>query len=162
MLHTGRGIEKVFALLNYFKTAHYVILGQGPLKEDLEKKSVLLGIQNRVHFLGNIPYSKLLSYTASATIGFSLIEPITQSYVHALPNKIFEYAAVGLPVIATNLFEMEKVITKYKLGYCVNFEDEIILIKTVERILLNQSDKKYKPNQRLFWDVQTDIFLGLL
>jgi len=162
VLHKGRGIEQVFPLLDHFKSAHYLILGEGQYKDELETHSAKLGIQNRVHFLGSIPYLKLLSYTASATIGFSLIEPLSQSYEHALPNKIFEYAAVGLPVIATDLPEMNKAIIKNKLGYCVSFGDDIILIKTVEKLLLKQGDRKYKPNDQLFWEAQENNFLEIL
>ena len=162
MLHKGRGIEQVLPLLNYFKSAHYLILGKGQYKDELETNSIKLGIQNRVHFFGSIPYSKLMSYTASATIGFALIEPLSQSYEHALPNKIFEYAAVGLPVIATDLPEMNKAITKNKLGYCVSFGDDVILIKTVEKVLLKEKNRKYEPNYQLFWEAQADNFLEIL
>ena len=160
VLHKGRGIEQVFHLLNHFKSAHYLILGQGEYRDELEIFSTNLGIQSRVHFLGRIPYSRLMSYTASATIGFSLIEPLSQSYEYALPNKIFEYAAVGLPVIATDLPEMKKAIIENKLGHCVTFGDDVILIKTVEKILKKKA--KYKPNYKLFWETQADNFLEIL
>ena len=103
-----------------------------------------------------------MSYTASATIGFSLIESLSQSYEHALPNKIFEYAAVGLPVIATDLPEMNKAITENKLGHCVSFGDDVALIKAVEKVLLKEADRKHKPNYKLFWEAQVDNFLEIL
>jgi len=162
VLHRGRGIEQVFPLLNQFQSAHYLILGEGQYIDVLEKKVLELGVQNRVHFFGSVPYSKLMSYTASATIGFSLIEPLSQSYQHALPNKIFEYAAVGLPIIATDLPEMNKAITEYNLGYCVPFGDEVALSKSVEKILLELTDKKYEPNDQLFWEAQTEKLLEIL
>ena len=161
-LHRGRGIEQVFPLLNKFQTAHYLILGEGQYIDDLEKKTVDLGVQNRVHFFGSVPYLKLMSYTASATIGFSLIQPLSQSYEHALPNKIFEYAAVGLPIIATDLPEMNKAITDYNLGYCVRFGDEVALAELVEKILLEVTDGKYEPKNQLFWEAQTDKLLEIL
>ena len=140
----------------------YRIVGQGEYRDELEIFSTKLAIQSRVHFLGSIPYSRLMNYTISATIGFSLIEPLSQSYEYALPNKIFEYAAVGLPVIATDLPEMKKAIIENKLGYCVTFGDHIILIKTVEKILKEAVEFKYKPNDKLFWEAQANNFLEIL
>ena len=162
MLHKGRGIEQVLPLLEKFDDSHYVVLGSGPFKVDFESEAKKCGVRNRVHCLGSIPYSELMNYTISATIGFSLIEPLSQSYEHALPNKIFEYAAVGLPVVATDLSEMKKAITEYNLGYCVRFGDEAGLVKAVEKILLEVSSEKYEPNNQLFWEAQSDNFLGIL
>ena len=162
MLHKGRGIEQVLPLLEIFDDSHYVVLGSGPFKVDFESEAKQCGVQNRVHCLGSIPYSELMNYTISATIGFSLIEPLSQSYEHALPNKIFEYAAVGLPVVATDLSEMKKAITEYNLGYCIRFGDEVGLVKAVEKILLEVSSEKYEPNNQLFWEAQSDNFLDIL
>jgi len=162
MLHKGRGIEQVLPLLEKFDDSHYVVLGSGPFKVDFESEAKQCGVQDRVHCLGSIPYSELMNYTISATIGFSLIEPLSQSYKHALPNKIFEYAAVGLPVVATDLSEMKKAITEYNLGYCVRFGDEVGLVKAVEKILLEVSSEKYEPSNQLFWEAQSDNFLDIL
>lgn len=162
MLHKGRGIEQVIPLLEKFKDAHYVVLGEGPFKIEFEGLSKKFGVQNRVHCLGSIPYSELMNYTAGATIGFSLIESLSESYEHALPNKIFEYAVVGLPVIASNLPEMKNAITKFDLGYCVEFGDEVALTKGVENILSGYNNDGFKPNPQLFWESQEDIFIDII
>tara|TARA_B110000467_G_C18310812_1_gene477976 strand:+ start:93 stop:1157 length:1065 start_codon:yes stop_codon:yes gene_type:complete len=162
MLHKGRGIEQLLPLLNIFDDAHYVILGDGPLRIELEKLSVKHEVQNRVHCLGSVPYSELMRYTASATIGFSLIEPISESYMHALPNKIFEYAAVGLPVIATDLPEMKTAISEFKLGYCVKFADKNALIDAIKKILQQENISKTQPNPQLFWEAQANKFLEII
>ena len=162
VLHKGRGIEQALPLLEHFQDTHYVILGEGHYQNELEKELLKLRVQNRVHFLGSIPYSELLNYTSAATIGFSLIEPLSQSYEHALPNKLFEYAVVGLPVIATNLPEIKKAVTQYKLGYCVEFGDNVSLIKVVEIVLSEVKSNLYQPNLQLFWDTQADQFLEIL
>ena len=162
MIYKGRGIEQVFNLLNSFSSAHYVILGQGHYREKLEQRARELDIANRVHFLGKIPYSQLLSYTATATIGFSLIEPVTKSYEHALPNKVFEYAAVGLPVVATNLPEMKRAVKEYSLGYCVDFGDQEGLKSVVEKILNTGRTENFIPNPNILWESQAEIFVSVL
>ncbi|MBC8311917.1 MAG: glycosyltransferase [Candidatus Marinimicrobia bacterium] len=162
VLHQGRGIELVLPLLETFQDAHYVVLGDGAYKNDFENLLRRYDVQHRVHCLGSIPYSELLNHTASATIGFSLIEPLSQSYEHALPNKIFEYAAAGIPVITTDLPEMKNAITEFDLGHSVEFGNEMELIKAVERILSNSDDNRYEPNPQLLWEAQAGDFLEII
>ena len=39
--------------------------------------------------------------------------------------------------------------------------NDIMIIKTVKKVLLKEIDRKYEPNERLFWEAQADNFLEL-
>ena len=127
-----------------------------------EKNYIFSDKNKRLFFLDSFPYKSLFNVTASADVGCVLIKPNSINNKFALPNKLFEYAAVGLPVIATDLPEMNKAITENKLGHCVSFGDDVILIKTIEKVLLQEADRKYEPNYQLFWEAQADNFLEIL
>ncbi len=154
MLFNGRGIKIMIEMLLPFTEAHVVLIGEGNIKEKLKAFAQKLGVEERVHFTGRVPYQQLLEYTASATIGFSLIEPISLSYKHALPNKIFEYALSGIPTLSTDLHEMKAVVEKYNLGVATSLNRDEIK-QGIEKIL--NSNYKYLTStaeQELVWESQ--------
>ncbi|MCL4550864.1 MAG: glycosyltransferase, partial [Bacteroidetes bacterium] len=90
-----------------------------------------LKVADRVYFEGTISQKELINYTAGGDIGLSLIENISVSYYHALPNKMFEYIMAGLPVLASDLPQMKKIIETYKVGECIKIENEDIIVTTL-------------------------------
>lgn len=147
VLHEGRGISFVFDIMASVQGLYFVILGDGPFKEKFMNEAKQLGIADRVFFMGNIPQPELINYTAGGDIGISLIENISVSYYYALPNKLFEYIMAGLPVLCSNLPQMDKVVNEYDIGKSIDIgtkeETAAFLIETVKyREMLN----KYKDN----------------
>jgi glycosyltransferase involved in cell wall biosynthesis len=127
----GRGFDPLLQAMTKVENCDLVVLGAGVFQTKYEKLAFDLGIENRVHFLGNIDQTELINYTAGADIGVSLIENISKSYYYALPNKLFEYIMAGLPVLISDLPQMKKVVTDYKVGRIVNLENT----EEVENIL---------------------------
>ncbi|MGD1805637.1 glycosyltransferase family 4 protein [Dapis sp. BLCC M126] len=89
-----------FALaLKQTKEVDLVIVGGNP--EDIknyQNKSKKLGIQEKVHFLGQKPASELGNYLAQADV---LVSPRTKG--KNTPMKIYSYLDSGKAVLATNL-----------------------------------------------------------
>ena len=164
VLHEGRGIKQMIQLLLHFKNAHAVIIGKGCYKNELKNYTQTLGLANRTHFYGAVPYLELLELSADANIGFSLIKPISKSYEQALPNKLFEYALSGIPVIASKLTEMEKIINKYQIGCTVEYDDLEAQIQVIKNILdeNNRTEIQQIAEQHLVWESQEDLFLKIL
>ena len=161
VLHKGRGIKTLIQLLDNFQNAHAIIIGDGPYKDELRKYAVKRKTEKRTHFYGAVPYLELLELSADADIGFSLIKPVSKSYEQALPNKLFEYALAGIPVIASNLPEMDKIINKYQIGYTVA-HDEINAQTQIIKKILNENNRleiQKKAEQHLVWESQKKEFL---
>ena len=76
----------------------------------------------------------VLEYTSSADIGISFIENTCLSYYYCMPNKLFEYAMVGLPMIVSNMKEMRETIEKYDMGVVIEEETAESINKTIEKI----------------------------
>ena len=56
---------------------------------------------------------------AGAAAGLCLIQPICRSYELSLPNKLFEYAAAGVPVLASDAPVIAAVVRAHGLGQVV-------------------------------------------
>lgn len=82
----------------------------GGMDEDIQnykEKSRDLGIENRTHFLGPKPFDKLDEYLAEADI---LACPRIRGV--NTPMKIFPYLHSGKPVLATDLYTHNQLLTK--------------------------------------------------
>ena len=73
---------------------HLVLLGDGPLRQQLEAQAAQLGLADRVHFLGFVENPFPLIATARFFVSSSDAE--------GFPNALVEAMALGVPVIATN------------------------------------------------------------
>jgi len=118
----GRGIElitKVFQKTNI--QSHIVFLGDGDMKEELIKISKE---HNNIHIHEKVPHEDVVPITRSADVGLVLTENIALSYYYSLPNKLFEYAFSGIPVLASNTPDISATVKKYSLGECCNIDFE--------------------------------------
>jgi len=143
----GRGIEPLLNSMTNLENCDLVILGTGVFKDKFENIATELGLNNRVHFLGNIDQSELINYTSGADIGIALIENISMSYYYALPNKLFEYIMAGLPVLISNLPQMKKIVEDYKVGKIVNMENSEEIEKALKVMISDENQLRvYKQN----------------
>ena len=122
-----------------------------------------MNLADRVFFTGNIPYTELISLSKQANIGFSLIQPLSESYKQALPNKVFEYGLAGIPTIGSDFTEMKNYINKFKLGIAVSPNNKKDHIDAVKKLLKwddsNRLMRTVKDN--LTWESQESKFMKL-
>ena len=118
LLSKGRGIElliQVFSDLS--KDRHIVFMGYGELEGTIRRVSQS---NPNIHFLAAVPPERVKDYTVDADVGLSLIENVCLSYYLCLPNKLFEYAACGVPSIVSSFPEMGRFIDEFECGWkCV-------------------------------------------
>jgi len=143
----GRGLVPVLKALKVTDNVCLVVFGDGPMMNQLEVASKKLGLKDRVHFAGKVPYAQLHEWTCSADIGICLFEPISLSYKFALPNKLFEYAMAGIPSLITDLPAMRKENEKYDLGIMIPEDlDYNEISKQIEVLRDEGLRNKYKEN----------------
>lgn len=74
----------------------------------------------RVAMVPGAPHDELLSWTAGASLGTIPYENTGLNHLFCSPNKLWEYPAAGVPILATDMPEMEKQIAKYDIGLTVS------------------------------------------
>jgi glycosyltransferase involved in cell wall biosynthesis len=131
----GRGLDVVIEAVRGFPDdTHLVMMGYGPLEQELREIAVAHAVDDRVTFVAAVPPEQLLSTTASASVGLVPYQPVSANNRLALPNKIFEYTAVGLPVVVSDLPELAR-IANQGVGLTYDPFDPIDLARAVTEIL---------------------------
>jgi len=129
----GRGLKQIISAVARLPKTVLIILGDGEQKNNFIGLANKLGISNRIIFVGTVDQKELINYTAGGDVGLSLIENISISYYHALPNKLFEYIMAGLTVLCSDLPQMKAVIEKYNVGESINMENEENIFTTLNK-----------------------------
>lgn len=86
--------------------------------------------------LGFCDRTKVKEILASARVGLVLFHPL-QNHLDALPNKLFEYMAAGLPVIASDFPLWKDIVNSAACGMCVDPLDTIQITDAINLFLDN-------------------------
>lgn len=122
-LNAGRALLEMIESIKYVKeNVHLFIIGDGPLKKEMQMRTKDLMLLNKIHFIEEVPSSELLIYTRGADVGINLQENINISKYLASANKLFEYIQSGIPIIASDVPENRRIIERYEIGILVKNE----------------------------------------
>ncbi len=91
-------IKAISALKEKYPKVICIIIGTGEYQKELIALSRSLGLDDYVHFKGFIPFEKIAEELKKADIG---IVSVLNDYL--LPNKLFEYICLGIPVICSSI-----------------------------------------------------------
>jgi glycosyltransferase involved in cell wall biosynthesis len=96
-----------------------MIVGDGPLRGDLEAQAISLGVRDRVIFTGPVPHEAMPGYLAAMDVCV-----IPHSNAYRSPIKLFEYMAQGRPVVAPRAEPIELILRHGENGMLFPSEDE--------------------------------------
>ena len=162
----GRGLEH---LVKIFRKAakknnklSLILLTWGDRIEELRE---LIHEDTNIYWHDSAPLEKFMDYIASADWGVLLLENISKNNDFALPNKLFDYIMVGLPVITSNLKEISKFVTENKVGYLVNSSNDNEVVSVIKNLDQNVK-KKFIPyleaaSKKFTWEQQEKVLLKI-
>lgn len=163
-LSRGRGIEILLEAFGRLKTDNNVLvcMGYGLLEPEIKQVASQC---STVYFHPAVSPQELLSYTASADFGISLIEDVCLNYRYCLPNKLFEYLMAGLPVLVANLPEMRRFVEEYNVGVIVKNNTPVALLETLNEVLaknpLDVSKSINSVRQQFCWEEQEKVLFSI-
>jgi glycosyltransferase involved in cell wall biosynthesis len=118
VLHLGatardRGCESLVRAMASAPGAHLLFLGaEGDYADSLAGLAQAEGLSGRIHFLPPVPVAEIRAHVRQADVGVSLLEDTCENHRLALPNKVFEYLAAGIPVVAADLPELHRLLAE--------------------------------------------------
>ncbi|MCI1733403.1 MAG: glycosyltransferase family 4 protein [Bacteroidales bacterium] len=118
-----------------------VLVGDGPLKEELQRKSKEDEVQNFL-ILDLMPKVELVAYVQGALASIVPLKnkPILDT---SSPNKLFESLAAGVPVIQTTQGWIKDMVSEYNVGFTVKSGD----YESLANIMIDIYDGKVDLNQ---------------
>lgn len=120
---------------------HLVILGEGPLRSELEKQVLELGLRERVHFPGFINPPSAVILNAQAFV--------LPSRWEGFGNVIVEALALGTPVVATDCPGGPKeILAGGKYGHLVPVDDIEALAAAITQVVQNPISNATQRRQR--------------
>ena len=107
---------------------HLLIVGDGPILVELERRADDLGIRNRVTFAGLVPRDAIVDYIGAFDIA---LQPWVVPY--ASPLKLIEYMALGRAIVAPATPNIRELLTE---GEAMLFDpaDDMAFQAAVERL----------------------------
>jgi glycosyltransferase involved in cell wall biosynthesis len=166
-LQQGRGLEHLVLAAREVPEAYFVFIGAGRLEGRLRELVAERNLGNRVQFVPTVPLEQLASYTASADIGIQPLENSCFNHFTTDSNKLFEYAMAGLPVVASDLPEIGRIVRKYDLGLLVKPGEQRSLVDALNRLVSDASLRRHYARQaraasaELNWETQEDELVAL-
>ena len=134
-----------------------LMVGDGTDKSNLEKLADDLGIKGEVVFTDQVYSHEVPNFIAVADIGVSPVPPL-DFYRLSSPVKMFEYMALGKPVVANEeIPEHKEILEESEGGILVKFEEESFADGIIE-LLDNPDGAKEMGRVGNEWIVKNRFF----
>jgi colanic acid/amylovoran biosynthesis glycosyltransferase len=139
VLHVGRLVEKkgTALLLDAMPRVEgrLAVIGEGPLRRDLERRVAALGLGERVRFLGNLLPDEVAGWMARAWLLAVPSLAARDGDSEGLPTVAAEAAAAALPVVASNHSGLPEAVVDGETGLLVPEGDGEALAQAMATLL---------------------------
>ena len=112
-----------------------VIAGDGNFMPQLKRLIEENGVEHKVELKGMVSPDELRLYTSKATLGLGLAEGDGLNQYLALPNKFFDYMHAGLPHIAMNFPEYQKMNNIYEVAILLEDLSESRVVSVISQAM---------------------------
>jgi len=100
----------VKALVHLPDALHLLMIGDGERRLDCQRLARELGVDDRVEFTGTLPRAKVISRLQACDVLLSPHVPLGDAPFFGSPTKIFDYMAIGRPIVASRLGQISDVL----------------------------------------------------
>ncbi len=165
-LARGRGLEVLLDALRELPDAFKVLLVGGPaeMAAELRREARSLGVADRVRVDDFLPFPELAPYYAAMDVGAILADP-WPNHLRALPNKLFDCIANGVPVIVPNYPAMAPIVREGPSGWIVDRVATSSVVATLKEARASgQAAERGKVGREIYlrkyaWERQAEEFM---
>lgn len=116
-----------------------VICGDGNFMSQLKLLIRKHNVADRIELRGMLPPAELRPVAEQATLGLGFAEKEGVNQYYALPNKFLEYMHAGLPQVAMNFPEYQRINSEYKVAVLVNDISVTTIVDTINRVMTDEA-----------------------
>jgi glycosyltransferase involved in cell wall biosynthesis len=122
------------------------IVGDGPLREALERLAIDLGLAGRVRFLGRLHQEDLIEHYAGADLFALMCMPASDDDRDGIPNTLIEAMAMELPCVSTGFSGVPELVVDGQTGVLVATDDHERAVAAF-RTLLGDAELRRRMGQ---------------
>jgi len=133
------GIRAVCKLLPAFPNVEYLIAGDGPLKNDLQRLVEKLGLGRKVKLLGWMSQGEIVDLMENAHIMLAPSVTSKEGDQEGIPVALMEALAMGLPVVSTYHSGIPELVKDGESGLLAPERDVDALAEKLRQLIENPS-----------------------
>lgn len=166
-INIQRGAEETVEAMKFVDNAILLIIGGGDVIGKLKEMAKNLKLEDKIVFKNRLPYPELIRHTRLADIGLTLDKNTNINYRFSLPNKLFDYIHAGIPVLASRLPEIARIVEGYDIGRIAESHDPEYLGNLITNMLSDVvSQKIWRKNllhasSELTWEKEAITLIEL-
>ena len=124
-----KGFQKLIMCLTQLPNWHLLIIGDGPMEQQLKQLVTDAKLSGRVHFTGNLSRIDVYSWCHAADVF------VLNTHFESFSYQIVEAMDARVPVIATRVGSIPELITSEREGLLLEPDDEQGLVKAVKTVV---------------------------
>jgi glycosyltransferase involved in cell wall biosynthesis len=146
---------------------HLVLLGDGPIKGWLLRRARRSPSRSRIHFHPAVPQRDLPRFTAAADIGIIPYQATCLNNLYCTPNKLFEFVAAGVPIIATDLPELKRVVAGHGLGMISDTSTPRSIASAIDEFVRDEARMRacrvnaLAARRQLNWETESKVLVEI-
>lgn len=117
--------------------AKLVLVGDGPVRPEVERLVETYGLRDRVIFTGRVPHDDIASLLSTAQITVLPHRP-TEAAMSGSPMKLFEYMAAGTAIVAPALPNIVPILSDRHTGLLVEPDQPDALARALLELLKDE------------------------
>lgn len=166
-INIQRGAEELIQSMQYLKEHLLLIVGGGDVIQEIKKLTAELNLNHKVEFLPRQSIEELYNYTKNADLGITIDKDTNLNYKYSLGNKLFDYIHAGIPVLASPLVEIKKIVSTYDIGDTIENHDPQHIAEKIKQMTSDPiKTKEWKENckfasKELCWENEENIVLSV-
>ncbi len=166
-INIQRGAEELVQAMQCLDDCLLMIIGGGDVLPTLKGMVKQMQITDRVRLFPRMPYQQMMAYTQLAELGFCLDKDTNLNYRFSLPNKLFDFIQAGVPIVASHLTEIERIVRRYDIGLFIENHNPNTIAATIRGALSDgERREKWKRNlqvaaQDLCWENEEQKLLEI-
>lgn len=162
-----RGLKELVLAAADLRRGTVVLMGSGRLQDELEAEIATRALEDRVRIVPPVPLVDLPRYTADAAVGVIPYQGVGLNNRFSTPNKLFEYIAAGVPVIASDLPELSRFVRGLEVGVICDCATPSAVAGCINDLLDDEPRLRamkrhaYIAREQFTWGVESQILLDL-
>jgi glycosyltransferase involved in cell wall biosynthesis len=130
-------VEAFTRIAAEFPDAHLLLIGDGPMRGEIEALARDKGLTGRVLMPGRIAHAKLVPYVARFDMGV-----MPDSNLYGSPMKVFEYMSMAVPVVVPDYAPLQDVVTDGQQGRIFRRKDVAHLTQCMAELLRDDTQRR--------------------